>query len=118
MCELFAYICVFHNPVNARELYDMNKMDFHVPTVNEVIGEQFSLKIINYIWSVNGYSLTDFNLPSLDITIDTYNDHVVDHFNKSSQNINERINSFTNAQSIIFNTCNAHFWTLQLEIQK
>ena len=104
MCELFTYICVFHSPVNARELFDKYKTNFYVPTVNEVIGEQFALKIINDILSVNGYSLTNFNLPSLDITIDNYNDNVVNHFNKASQNINERINSFTNAQSIIFNT--------------
>ena len=75
-----------------------------MPTVNEVIGEQYVLKIINDILSLNGYSLNDFDLSSLDITIDNYNDNVVYHCNEASLNINDRIKSFTNAQSIIFNS--------------
>ena len=43
-------------------------------------------------------------MPSLDITIDNYNDNVVDHCNEASMHINDRIKSFTNAQSIIFNS--------------
>lgn len=64
LCNLFAYICVFHNPINARELFDKYKNHFYHPSVTKEIGENSAL-IINNILTNNGHTLNDFNLPDI-----------------------------------------------------
>jgi hypothetical protein len=106
MCELFAYICVFHNPINAYELYEKYKQHFYYPNMNEVEGEKYCLSIINQIVILHGYSLSNFNLPDVDDEDYTLAECEMNN----DQNINvvddleEKINSLTDAQRIIFNT--------------
>lgn len=66
MYELFSYICVSHNPINARGLYDKfthNKTQLYDPHLDHSIGENNSLKIIqNYLMMI-GHLLDEFKLP-------------------------------------------------------
>ena len=65
MCNLFAYICVFHDLVNAKELLDKYKDYFYNPLYPKDIGNNIALQKINTILSANGYSTNDFNLPEI-----------------------------------------------------
>ena len=65
LCNLFAYICVFHDPVNAKELFDNYKDYCYNPLYPKDIGENIALQNINTILSANGYSSKDFNLPEI-----------------------------------------------------
>ena len=64
LCNLFAYICIFHNPINARELFDKYKIYFYNPFIPSEIGEYKALKEISQILSNNGFTLSDFGLPT------------------------------------------------------
>jgi hypothetical protein len=101
MCELFAYICVFHNPINTRELYEKYKMHFDYPSMNESEGEKYAITKINSILMQHGYSLTDFDLPCnnyLNDTImnddytETLNDN--DDINKKNRIIDKRTKNY------------------------
>ena len=65
LCNLFAYICVFHDPVNAKELFDKYKDYFYNPLYPKDIGKNIALQNINTILSANEYCLNDFNLPEI-----------------------------------------------------
>ena len=62
-CELF--ICIYHNPINARELYEKYKVFFYNPKYENSIGENIALNIIHKNLQINGYSSTDFKLPDI-----------------------------------------------------
>lgn len=66
ICELFAYICIYHTPINARELYEKYKNNFYHSTLEPQLGELQALRTINNILTINGFSSNDFNLPKLD----------------------------------------------------
>ena len=65
LSNLFAYICVFHDPVNAKELFDKYKDYSYNPLYPKDNGENIALQNIITILSANGYSLNDFNLPEI-----------------------------------------------------
>jgi hypothetical protein len=105
MCELFAYICAFHNPINARELYEKYKIHFYYPSMNENEGEKYAINIINSILILHGYSLIDFDLPCNNYLHEKITDidyNITQNLN-DSDNIVQQIKSLTNAQEIIFN---------------
>ena len=60
--ELFCFILIFHNPTNARELYDKYKLYFINQKIHEIISERNALKLINNTLSLHGFSLQDFRL--------------------------------------------------------
>ena len=62
--NLFTYISIFHNPINARELFYKYKIYFYNPFIPTEIGEYIALKKISQISSNNGFTLTDFGLPT------------------------------------------------------
>ena len=64
MLYLFAYICIFHNPINARELFDKYNIYFYNPFIPSEIEEYIALKKISQILSNNGFTLSDFGLPT------------------------------------------------------
>ena len=45
--NLFSFILIFHNPINARELYDKYKLYFINPKIHEITSERNALKLIN-----------------------------------------------------------------------
>jgi hypothetical protein len=105
MCELFAYICVFHNPINARQLYEKYKIHFYYPSMNENEGEKYAMNIIHSILTLHGYSLIDFDLACnnyLDEKIMDI-DYIMTQTLNDRDNIDEKIKSLTNAQQVIFN---------------
>jgi hypothetical protein len=106
VCELFAYICVFHNPINAYELYEKYKKNFYYPNMNEIEGEKYCLKIINEILILHGYSLSHFDLPNVDNTDDVLAESRInnDEIDYNADDLDENINSLTDAQRVIFNT--------------
>ena len=57
------YIYIFHNRINARELFDKYIINFYNPFIPTEIGEDRALKKIRQILSNNGFPLTDFGLP-------------------------------------------------------
>ena len=62
LCKLFSFICIYHNPINARELYERYKVFFYNPKYGKSIGENVALNIIHKNLQINGYSSTDFKL--------------------------------------------------------
>ena len=60
ICSLFAYICIFHLPLNARFLYIKFKKHFYHPSMSDEIGEVFALNNIDKIIVVHGLCLNDF----------------------------------------------------------
>ena len=43
LCELFAFICIFHNPTNSRNLYEKYKNNFYYPKYEKSVGENIAL---------------------------------------------------------------------------
>ena len=74
LCELFSFICIYHNPINARELYEKYKVFFYNTKYEISIGENIALNIIHKNLKVYGYSLTHFKLPDISTYIEEYND--------------------------------------------
>ena len=58
--ELFSFICIHHNLINARELYEKYKVFFYNPKYEKSIGENIALNIIHKNLQINGYSVTGF----------------------------------------------------------
>ena len=44
--ELFSFICIYHNPINARKLYEKYKVYFYNPKYEKSIGENIALNIV------------------------------------------------------------------------
>ena len=70
LCEFFLFICIYHNPIKARELYEKYKVLFYNPKYEKII----ALNIIKKNLQINGYSSTDFKLPE-STYIKEYNDY-------------------------------------------
>ena len=60
--QLFSFILIFHNPTNARELYDKYKLYFINPKIREIISERNALKLLNNTLTLHGFSIQDFGL--------------------------------------------------------
>ena len=72
--ELFSFICIYYNAINARELYEKYKVFFYNPKYEKSIDENIALNIIHKNLQINGYSWTDFKLPDISTYIEEYND--------------------------------------------
>ena len=70
LCELFSFICIYPNPINARELYEKYKVFFYNPKYEKNIGENMAFNIIHKNLQISGYSLTDFKLPDISTYIE------------------------------------------------
>ena len=78
MYQLFCFILIFHNPTNARNLYDKYKLYFINPKIHEIISEVNALKLINNTLSLHGFSIQDFELPDIFNELMEYNDDIED----------------------------------------
>ena len=76
--QLSSFILIFHNPTNARELYDKYKLYFINPKTHEIISERNALKLINNTLSLHGFSIQDFELPDIFNELMEYNDAIED----------------------------------------
>ena len=106
MCELFSYMCVFQHPIYTAELFNKYKIHFYPPKMDEKSGEQLALKHINTILQTHGYTINDFNLPSLEcINCNNNMDLEISELRLlNNNNIGELVHTLTNEQTIIFNT--------------
>ena len=66
MCELFAYILIFHDPINSRSLFDKYKEHLFHPKLDFESAEIKVLKTINNVLLLHGLSLQDYDLPQLE----------------------------------------------------
>ena len=69
---------IFHNPINARELYDKYKLYFINPKVHEITSETNALKLINNTLPLHGFSIQDFGVPNISSELMEYNDNIED----------------------------------------
>ena len=98
--ELFSFICIYHNPINARELYEKYKIFFYNSKYEKSIGENIALNIIHKNLQINGYSLTDFKLPDISTYIEEYNDETFyEKFNTLNE-VHLKINTLKTNQKI------------------
>ena len=65
MCELFAFICISHNPIDSLHLFNKYKIHFYHPKMSPKEGEMYALNKISSFLNIHGYDLKDFNLPSI-----------------------------------------------------
>uniref|UniRef100_A0ABD2WQT2 ATP-dependent DNA helicase n=1 Tax=Trichogramma kaykai TaxID=54128 RepID=A0ABD2WQT2_9HYME len=104
ICELFAFICIHHNPINSRDLYDKYKSTFYFPHMSSEDGENWALGKIQLTLQNHGYELKDFNLP--DITtqecVDYNNEESVTDLSHQVANVKDV--RLTQPQEVIFNT--------------
>ena len=104
LCNLFVYICVFHDPVNAKELFNKYKDYFYNSLYPKDISANIALQNINTILSANEYSSNDFNLP--EISEYQKNEKTEEDINTSEYIIQRNIFnilSLSNKQREIFN---------------
>jgi len=111
MCELFAFICVSHNPMNSLQLFKKYKTYFYHQKLSQENGEIDALTKIESFLDVYGYKLDDFNLPSINQNIinknvsfedSNYNDiSTLEDISKYFENI-YNINTLTEEQKNIF----------------
>lgn len=67
MCELFAYILIFHQPPNAPTLYEKYKEHFMQDNIPQEQAEATCLKTINDILLMHKCDLAEFGLPLFDM---------------------------------------------------
>ena len=74
--QLFSFIFIFHNPINARELLDKYKLYFINTKIHEIISERNTLKLINNTLSLHSFSIQDFGLPDISSELMEYNGNI------------------------------------------
>ncbi|KAL7291672.1 hypothetical protein TKK_0014707 [Trichogramma kaykai] len=105
LCELFANICIYHNPINVLELFNKYKTDFYHPSMCDEIGTQWASRQIENILSINGHTLSQFDLPDLQSNVE-YNSACIEHNvidnTVEGASVESRISMLTVNQKIIF----------------
>ena len=97
---------IFHNPINARELYDKYKLYFIYPKIHEITSERNALKLISNTLSLHGFSIQDFRLPDISSELMEYNDDIEDgictHTLTNEDELVKKIRSLNDSQHKIF----------------
>ena len=101
-CVLFSFICIYHNPINARALYQKYKVFFYNHKYEKSIGENIALNIIHKNLQINGYSLTDFKLPDISTYIKEYNDETCSEKCNTMNEVHLKINTLKSNKKNIF----------------
>ena len=78
---LISFILIFHNPINARELYDKYKLYFINPKIHEITSKRNALKLINNTLSLHGFFIHDFGLSDISSELMEYNGDIEDDIN-------------------------------------
>lgn len=99
LCELYAYILVFHQTINAIDLYEKYKEHFFLPTLEKLEGEKHALIIISKILISHKLSLSSFNLPEIENIDKLLNEKSI----INSDEINISINKLSLEQKNIYN---------------
>ena len=62
--QLFSFILIFPNLINAQELYDKYKLYFINPKIHEITSERNALKLINNTLPLHGflYKILDYQI--------------------------------------------------------
>ena len=100
---IISFTCIYHNPINARELYDKYKVFFYNPKYEKSNVENIALNIINKNLQKNGYSSTDFKLPDISTYIEEYNDETFYEKCNTLNEVHHKINTLKTNQNNIFN---------------
>ena len=57
LCNLFALICIFQNPINVRYLWNKFKQHFYHPNMHEINGEEEAVQRIETVLHLHGTNL-------------------------------------------------------------